>query len=173
MKLAMIGVGYVGLVAGTCFAESGNDVTCVDIDEKKIEMLKAGKVPIYEPGLEEMVRRNFEDQRLSFTTDLPSAVKNSQIIFIAVGTPQGPTGHANLEYVEATARGIARAMNSFKIIVTKSTVPVGTADRIQQWIAEETQQPFAVASNPEFMKEGAAVEDFMKPDRVVLGGDNA
>ena len=173
MKLAMVGVGYVGLVAGTCFAESGNDVTCVDIDEKKIEMLKAGKVPIYEPGLEEMVRRNFEDQRLSFTTDLPSAVKNSQIIFIAVGTPQGPTGHANLEYVEATARGIAKAMNSFKIIVTKSTVPVGTADRIQQWIAEETQQPFAVASNPEFMKEGAAVEDFMKPDRVVLGGDNA
>ena len=173
MNLAVVGTGYVGLVAGTCFAESGNDVICVDIDENKIEMLNAGKVPIYEPGLEEMVRRNAQDQRLSFTTDLASSVKNSQIIFIAVGTPQGPTGHANLEYVKATAKGIARAMDSFKIIVTKSTVPVGTADRIKQWISEETEQPFAVASNPEFMKEGAAVEDFMKPDRVVLGGDNA
>ncbi|HEY3151915.1 MAG TPA: UDP-glucose/GDP-mannose dehydrogenase family protein [Candidatus Binatia bacterium] len=173
MKLAVVGTGYVGLVAGTCFAESGNDVICVDIDENKIEMLNAGKVPIYEPGLEEMVRRNAQDQRLSFTTDLASSVKNSQIIFIAVGTPQGPNGDANLEYVKATAKGIARAMDSFKIIVTKSTVPVGTADRIKQWISEETEQPFAVASNPEFMKEGAAVEDFMKPDRVVLGGDNA
>ena len=173
MNLAVVGTGYVGLVAGTCFAESGNDVICVDIDENKIAMLKAGKVPIYEPGLEEMVRRNAEDQRLSFTTDLASSVKNSQIIFIAVGTPQTPTGDANLEYVKVTAKGIARAMDSFKIIVTKSTVPVGTADRIKQWIAEETEQPFAVASNPEFMKEGAAVEDFMKPDRVVLGGDNA
>jgi UDPglucose 6-dehydrogenase len=172
MNLAVVGTGYVGLVAGTCFAESGNDVICVDIDENKIEMLNAGKVPIYEPGLEEMVRRNAEDQRLSFTTDLASSVKNSQIIFIAVGTPQGPTGDANLEYVKATAKGIARAMDSFKIIVTKSTVPVGTADRIKEWISEETEQPFAVASNPEFMKEGAAVEDFMKPDRVVLGGDN-
>jgi len=172
MNLAVVGTGYVGLVAGTCFAESGNDVICVDIDENKIEMLNAGKVPIYEPGLEEMVRRNAEDQRLSFTTDLASSVKNSQIIFIAVGTPQGPTGDANLEYVKATVKGIARAMDSFKIIVTKSTVPVGTADRIKQWISEETEQPFAVASNPEFMKEGAAVEDFMKPDRVVLGGDN-
>jgi UDPglucose 6-dehydrogenase len=173
MNLAVVGTGYVGLVAGTCFAESGNDVICVDIDENKIAMLKAGKVPIYEPGLEEMVRRNAEDQRLSFTTDLARSVKNSQIIFIAVGTPQTPTGDANLEYVKATAKGIARAMDSFKIIVTKSTVPVGTADRIKQWISEETKQPFAVASNPEFMKEGAAVEDFMKPDRVVLGGDNA
>jgi len=173
MNLAVVGTGYVGLVAGTCFAESGNDVICVDIDENKIAMLNAGKVPIYEPGLEEMVRRNAEDQRLSFTTDLASSVKNSQIIFIAVGTPQGPTGDANLEYVKATAKGIARAMDSFKIIVTKSTVPVGTADRIKEWISEETEQPFAVASNPEFMKEGAAVEDFMKPDRVVLGGDNA
>src|SRR5581483_544998 len=172
MKLAVIGVGYVGLVAGTCFAESGNDVVCVDIDQEKISLLNSGRVPIYEPGLEEMVRRNFADQRLIFTTDLPSAVKNSQVIFIAVGTPQGANGHADLQYVEATARGIARAMDSFKIVVTKSTVPVGTADRIKQWMAEETRQPFAVASNPEFMKEGAAVEDFMKPDRVVLGGDN-
>jgi len=173
MNLAVIGTGYVGLVAGTCFAETGNDVVCVDIDEEKIATLHAGKVPIYEPGLEEMVRRNAEDQRLSFTTDLPSAVKKSQIIFIAVGTPQSATGHANLNYVEATAREIGKAMNGFKIIVTKSTVPVGTADRIKRWVGEETEQSFAVASNPEFMKEGAAVEDFMKPDRVVLGGDNA
>jgi UDPglucose 6-dehydrogenase len=162
----------VGLVAGTCFAETGNDVVCVDIDEEKIAMLKSGKVPIYEPGLEEIVRRNAEDQRLSFTNELGSAVKKSEIIFIAVGTPQSATGHANLSYVEATARSIGKAMNGFKIIVTKSTVPVGTADLIKGWLSEETRQPFAVASNPEFMKEGAAVEDFMKPDRVVLGGDN-
>lgn len=173
MNLTVIGAGYVGLVAGTCFAESGNDVICVDIDEKKVAMLNSGKVPIYEPGLEEMVRRNAEEQRLSFSTDLSGAVKKSAIIFIAVGTPQGPNGHANLEYVRATAKGIAKAMDSFRIIVTKSTVPVGTADQIQQWIAEETAQPFAVVSNPEFLKEGAAVEDFMKPDRVVLGGDHA
>ena len=173
MNLTVIGTGYVGLVAGTCFAETGNDVVCVDIDEEKIAMLKSGKVPIYEPGLEEIVRRNAEDQRLSFTNELGSAVKKSEIIFIAVGTPQSATGHANLSYVEATARSIGKAMNGFKIIVTKSTVPVGTADLIKGWLSEETRQPFAVASNPEFMKEGAAVEDFMKPDRVVLGGDNA
>jgi UDPglucose 6-dehydrogenase len=172
MKLAIVGAGYVGLVAGTCFAETGNDVTCVDIDESRIEMLKSGKVPIYEPGLEEMIRRNAEEQRLSFTTDLPAAVKKSSMIFIAVGTPQGPDGNANLDYVRGTAKGIARAMDSFRVIVTKSTVPVGTADRIKQWIGEETKQPFAVVSNPEFLKEGAAVDDFMKPDRVVLGGDH-
>ena len=172
MNLAVIGTGYVGLVAGTCFAESGNDVTCVDIDEQKIAMLNAGEVPIYEPGLEEMVRRNAEEQRLSFTTDLDGAVKKANVIFIAVGTPQGPNGDANLEHVRATAKGVAKAMDGFKIIVTKSTVPVGTADRIRQWVAEETSHPFAIISNPEFLKEGAAVEDFMKPDRVVLGGDN-
>jgi UDPglucose 6-dehydrogenase len=173
MNIAVIGTGYVGLVAGTCFAESGNDVTCVDIDAAKISSLQAGKVPIYEPGLEEMVRRNAAEQRLSFTTDLARAVKKSSIIFIAVGTPQGPNGDANLEHVRATAKGIAKAMDGFKIIVTKSTVPVGTADRIRQWIGEETAHPYAVISNPEFLKEGAAVEDFMKPDRVVLGGDNS
>jgi UDPglucose 6-dehydrogenase len=172
MNIAVVGTGYVGLVAGTCFAESGNDVTCVDIDEKKIALLREGKVPIYEPGLEEMVRRNAAEQRLSFTMDLPSAVKKSSIIFIAVGTPQESNGQANLAYVRATVKGIARAMDSFKVIVTKSTVPVGTADQIRQWVSEETAQPFAVVSNPEFLKEGAAVEDFMKPDRVVLGGDN-
>jgi UDPglucose 6-dehydrogenase len=173
MNLAVVGTGYVGLVAGTCFAESGNDVTCVDIDERKISMLKEGKVPIYEPGLEEMVRRNAAEQRLSFTTDLDGAVKKSSIIFIAVGTPQGPNGDANLDHVRATAKGIGKAMDGFRIIVTKSTVPVGTADRIRQWVTEETAHPFAVISNPEFLKEGAAVEDFMKPDRVVLGGDNS
>jgi UDPglucose 6-dehydrogenase len=172
MKLAVVGTGYVGLVAGTCFAESGNDVICVDIDESKIATLNQGKVPIYEPGLEEMVRRNAAEQRLSFSTDLPNAVQHAEIIFIAVGTPQGPSGNANLEYVRATATGIAKAMDGYKIIVTKSTVPVGTADLIKQWMAEATTEPFAVVSNPEFMKEGAAVEDFMKPDRVVLGGDN-
>ncbi|HKX49942.1 MAG TPA: UDP-glucose/GDP-mannose dehydrogenase family protein [Candidatus Binatia bacterium] len=173
MKLAVIGTGYVGLVAGTCFSETGNEVICVDIDEAKIVTLQQGKIPIYEPGLEEMVRRNAEEQRLMFTTDVNSAVRNSSIIFIAVGTPQGFNGHANLEYVRNTSKSIAKAMDGFKIIVTKSTVPVGTADQIRQWMSEETSQPFAVLSNPEFMKEGAAVEDFMKPDRVVLGGDDA
>jgi UDPglucose 6-dehydrogenase len=173
MKLAVVGTGYVGLVAGTCFAETGNDVICVDIDARKIEMLSQGKVPIYEPGLEEMVRRNAAEQRLSFTMDLISAVRASEIIFIAVGTPQGPSGNANLQFVRATAEGIARAMDGHKIIVTKSTVPVGTADQIKSWISAQTRHSFAVVSNPEFMKEGAAVEDFMKPDRVVLGGDNA
>ena len=172
MNVTVVGTGYVGLVAGTCFAESGNDVVCVDIDEAKIGLLKQGQIPIYEPGLEEMVRRNAQEQRLSFTTDLDSAVKKSAIIFIAVGTPQGATGHANLSYVRATAKTIAKAMDSYRIIVTKSTVPVGTADLIKQWIAEETPQRFAVVTNPEFLKEGAAVEDFMKPDRVVLGGDD-
>jgi UDPglucose 6-dehydrogenase len=172
MNLAVVGTGYVGLVAGTCFAESGNDVVCVDIDEAKIATLKQGQIPIYEPGLEEMVRRNTEEQRLSFSTDLAAAVKKAAIIFIAVGTPQGATGHANLDYVRETAKSIAKAMDSFKIIVTKSTVPVGTADQIKRWIEEESSQPCAVISNPEFLKEGSAVEDFMKPDRVVLGGDH-
>jgi UDPglucose 6-dehydrogenase len=173
MNLAVVGTGYVGLVAGTCFAETGNDVVCVDIDEQKIASLKAGHVPIYEPGLEEMVRRNAEEQRLLFTTDLADAVKKSSMIFIAVGTPQAVNGDANLDYVHSTAKGIARAMDSYKILVTKSTVPVGTADQLKRWVAAETSLPFAVVSNPEFLKEGAAVEDFMKPDRVVLGGDDA
>jgi UDPglucose 6-dehydrogenase len=172
MNLAVVGTGYVGLVAGTCFAETGNDVVCVDIDEGKIALLRQGKVPIYEPGLEEMVQRNAEEQRLSFTTDLSFAVKRSAVVFIAVGTPQGANGKANLDYVQATAKAIARSMDGYKIIVTKSTVPVGTADRIKQWITEETPRPFAVITNPEFLKEGAAVDDFMKPDRVVLGGDD-
>ena len=172
MKIAVIGTGYVGLVAGTCLAESGNDVACVDIDEKKIATLNQGKVPIYEPGLEEMIRRNVADGRLSFTTEITPSVRKSEIIFIAVGTPQGATGRANLEYLRATVKSIAKAMNGRKIIVTKSTVPVGTADEIRAMLKAGTKYAFAVLSNPEFMKEGAAVDDFMKPDRVVLGGDD-
>ncbi|MFQ5902358.1 MAG: UDP-glucose dehydrogenase family protein [Candidatus Binatia bacterium] len=172
MNLAMIGTGYVGLVAGTCFAESGNDVTCVDIDESKISALRAGRIPIYEPGLEELVRRNAEEQRLSFTTDLEAAARQAAVVFIAVGTPQGPDGNADLEQVLSTAKAIAEAMNGYKVIVNKSTVPVGTADRIRVLIAGATNHPFAVVSNPEFLKEGGAVEDFMKPDRVVLGSDD-
>lgn len=173
MNLAVIGSGYVGLVAGTCFAESGNDVVCVDIDEAKIATLKAGKIPFYEPGLEELVRRNVEEQRLSFATDLDSAVKRSEVVFIAVGTPQGPDGKANVSQVLQTASAIASALDRYKVIVTKSTVPVGTADQIRAAMQKLTRQPFAVVSNPEFLKEGAAVEDFMKPDRVVLGSDDA
>jgi UDPglucose 6-dehydrogenase len=172
MNLAVVGTGYVGLVAGTCFAESGNDVTCVDIVAEKIDALKAGKVPIYEPGLEELVRRNLEEQRLSFTTDLAAAVKQAAIIFIAVGTPQGADGRANIDQVLATARGVAAAMDGYKILVNKSTSPVGTAEQIKKTVAAAAKHSFAVVSNPEFLKEGAAVDDFMKPDRVVLGSDD-
>jgi UDPglucose 6-dehydrogenase len=172
MNLAVIGTGYVGLVAGTCFAESGNDVICVDIDEAKISGLSKGQVSFYEPGLEELVQRNLEEQRLSFTTGLEAAVQQSAIIFIAVGTPQGKDGKANRGQVMTTAKSIGQAMNDPKTIVNKSTVPVGTAGEIRRVIMELTTHPVAVVSNPEFLKEGAAVEDFMKPDRVVLGGDD-
>ncbi len=173
MNLAVIGTGYVGLVAGTCFAESGNDVACVDIDERKISSLKAGRVPFYEPGLEELVRRNMEEQRLSFTAELPAAVGRAEVIFIAVGTPQGADGKANIEHVLASARAVGSAMNGYKIVVNKSTAPVGTADRIRGVLGQTTNHRFAVIANPEFLKEGAAVDDFMKPDRVVLGGEDA
>ena len=172
MNLAMIGTGYVGLVAGTCFAESGNDVICVDIDEAKIAALKAGKVPIYEPGLEELVQRNLEEQRLSFTTDLVGAVRQASIIFIAVGTPQDSDGRADIEQLLATAKAVGKAMNGYKVVVNKSTAPVGTVEQIRSVIAAIAKHPFAVVSNPEFLKEGAAVDDFTKPDRVVLGSED-
>ncbi len=172
MNIAVVGTGYVGLVAGTCFAATGNDVVCVDIVAEKIAALKAGKVPIYEPGLEELVQRNLEEQRLSFSTDLAAAVSQAAVIFIAVGTPQGDDGRADIRQVLATAQGIARAMNGPKTIVNKSTSPVGTAEKIKEVMAPLAKHPFAVVSNPEFLKEGAAVEDFMKPDRVVVGSDN-
>ena len=177
MRMAMIGTGYVGLVAGTCFAESGNDVICVDIDEKKIALLNQGKIPIYEPGLEELVRRNRQEERLRFTTDLAAAVKESLLIFIAVGTPPGEDGKADLKHVLGVAREIGRAMDRFKIIVMKSTVPVGSYVKIRETVNEElrarrVEVEFDVVSNPEFLKEGAAIMDFMKPDRIVIGVDN-
>jgi UDPglucose 6-dehydrogenase len=172
MKITIVGTGYVGLVAGACFAESGNDVVCVDRDETKIRLLRRSRMPIYEPGLEELVKRNREEKRLTFTTTLAKAVRDSSIIFIAVGTPQGEDGSADLQHVLAVARDIARAMNGYKVIVDKSTVPVGTAVKVREVIRRETTHPFSVVSNPEFLKQGAAIEDFMKPDRVVIGAED-
>jgi UDPglucose 6-dehydrogenase len=169
MKIAVIGTGYVGLVLGACLAENGNTVICVDKDESKIATLEAGKMTIYEPGLEEMVHRNHAEERLTFTTDLPAAVRASEIIFVAVGTPQGEDGSADLQHVLGVARDVGRAMNKYTVVVDKSTVPVGTAKRVREAIARETRQTFSVVSNPEFLKQGAAIEDFMKPDRVVIG----
>ena len=173
MNIAMIGTGYVGLVTGSCFAETGNDVVCVDVDEAKIEHLRGGRVPFHELGLEELIQRNTREGRLSFSTDLPDAVRGAETVFIAVGTPQVSAGGADLSQVFAVAEDIARAMNGGKIVVTKSTVPVGTAARVKEIIEAGTGHPVEVVSNPEFLKEGTAVEDFMKPDRVVLGGDDA
>jgi UDPglucose 6-dehydrogenase len=172
MKIAVVGTGYVGLVAGACFAENGNDVICVDKDEAKVRLLRRGRMPIYEPGLEEIVRRNAEEKRLTFTTMLNRAVRQSTIIFIAVGTPQGEDGSADLQHVLGVARDIARAMNGYKVIVDKSTVPVGTAARVREIVRRETTHPFSVVSNPEFLKQGAAIEDFLKPDRVVVGAED-
>ncbi len=172
MKIAVIGTGYVGLVAGACFAESGNNVVCVDKDAAKVRMLRGGKMPIYEPGLEELVRRNRHENRLLFTTTLPKAVQASSIIFIAVGTPQGEDGSADLKYVLDVAREIARAMNGYKVIVDKSTVPVGTSAKVREVVRRETTHPFSVVSNPEFLKQGAAIDDFLKPDRVVIGAED-
>jgi len=169
MKIAVVGTGYVGLVLGACLAENGNAVACVDKDESKINMLNAGRMPIYEPGLEEIVRRNRSEERLSFTTDLPSAVRASEIVFIAVGTPQGEDGAADLQHVLAVARDVGRSMTKHMVIVDKSTVPVGTAKRVREAVGRETSHTFSVVSNPEFLKQGAAIEDFMKPDRVVIG----
>ena len=172
MKIAVVGTGYVGLVAGACLAENGNDVVCIDKDAAKVKALQRGKVPIYEPGLEELVRRNRAEKRLTFTTALERGVRGAQIIFIAVGTPTGEDGSADLQHVLEVARDTARAMNGYKVIVNKSTVPVGTAAKVRDVIRRETTHPFSVVSNPEFLKQGAAIEDFMKPDRVVIGAED-
>jgi UDPglucose 6-dehydrogenase len=172
LNIAVVGTGYVGLVVGVCLADNGNSVVCVDADGRKVDALRRGEIPIYEPGLEEMVARNVEGERLRFTTDIEAAVKGSDIIFIAVGTPQDEDGSADLTHVLDVARSIGKHMNGFKIVINKSTVPVGTARKVRETIGGLTTQPFAVVSNPEFLKEGAAVEDFMKPDRVVIGTDD-
>ena len=171
MRVVVVGTGYVGLVAGTCFADSGNDVTCVDVDETKIAALRRGEVPIYEPGLEELIERSASAGRLKFTTDLPAAVKKAEVVFIAVGTPQGEDGSADLQYVLAAARSIGRSLgDGYTVVVDKSTVPVGTSRKVAAEIREVAPgKDFDVVSNPEFMKEGAAIEDFLSPDRVVIG----
>jgi UDPglucose 6-dehydrogenase len=178
MKISIVGTGYVGLVTGTCFSEVGIDVTCVDIDEKKIEGLKNGIVPIYEPGLEQMVKRNVEKGRLHFSTNLASTLDGTQVVFSAVGTPPDEDGSADLQYVLDVAREIGRNMTDYVLVVTKSTVPVGTAEKVKNAIREELDKrgvkiEFDVASNPEFLKEGAAVEDFLKPDRIVVGVESS
>ncbi len=177
MKITIVGTGYVGLVSGACMAEVGNDVLCLDLDAEKIRILNAGGIPIHEPGLLEMVKRNVEAGRLQFTTDAELAAHHGTIQFIAVGTPPDEDGSADLKYVLAAARTIGRLMTDYKVIVDKSTVPVGTADMVHEAIAEELakrgiETPFSVVSNPEFLKEGAAVEDFMRPDRIVVGAND-
>jgi UDPglucose 6-dehydrogenase len=172
MKISVIGTGYVGLVTGTCFAESGNEVICMDIDSRKIEALNEGRVPIYEPGLDELIKRNVGHGRLAFTTDMAMAVRHADVIFIAVGTPPGEDGSADLKYVLAAARDIGKYANGYKVVVNKSTVPVGTADKVKAELAKKDRHKFDVVSNPEFLKEGAAIEDFMRPDRVVIGADS-
>jgi UDPglucose 6-dehydrogenase len=169
VHLAVVGSGYVGLVAGACFAETGNDVVCVDKDAGKIERLQRSEIPIYEPGLEDLVRRNQAEGRLRFSTDLPAAVRGAGVVFIAVGTPPNEDGSADLSHVLDVAGEIGRAMDGPRLVVNKSTVPVGTADRVEAAIRAVTSQPVEVASNPEFLKEGAAIEDFMRPDRVIIG----
>lgn len=172
MKIAVVGAGHVGLVAAACFAENGNDVVSVDRDEARLRVLRRGKIPFYEPGLEELVSRNRAERRLAFTSQVGTAVRASGIVFIAVGVPQGQDGSSDLERVLDVARDIARSMNGYKVIVDKSTVPVGTAERVREIIRRETTHPFSVVSNPEFLKQGAAVEDFMKPDRVIIGAED-
>jgi UDPglucose 6-dehydrogenase len=177
MNIAVVGSGYVGLVSGTCFSEMGNKVTCIDIDEEKIQKLENGIIPIFEPGLEQMVLKNVKNKNLSFTTNLGKAINDTEIVFIAVGTPMGNDGSADLQYVLAVAKAIGGSMNKELVVVDKSTVPIGTADKVKATIQKEldkrgVQIKFHVVSNPEFLKEGAAIDDFMKPDRVVIGADS-
>jgi UDPglucose 6-dehydrogenase len=169
LKISVIGTGYVGLVVGTCFAETGNDVICVDNDERKLKMLRKGESPIFEPGLPDLLKKNLSEERLSFTGDLSIAVKKTDIIFLALPTPQSEDGSADLRHVLEVSKQIGKLMNGYKVIVNKSTVPVGTSDRVREVISKETAHEFDVVSNPEFLKEGAAVNDFMKPDRIVIG----
>jgi len=169
MKIAVVGTGYVGLVTGTCFAETGNDVTCVDIDKSKVEKLSAGQITIYEPGLEKLFLRNLKEERLRFTTSLYEGIKDASIIFLALPTPPGEDGSADLKYILGVAKDLGEIMTDYKVIVDKSTVPVGTAEKVYATIAKTYVGDFDVVSNPEFLREGVAVEDFMKPDRVVIG----
>src|SRR5918999_3236664 len=169
MNITVVGTGYVGLVVGACLAETGNDVICADVSEEKIAGLRRSVLPIYEPGLEGLVERNQADGRLKFTTDVPAAIAATEIVFIAVGTPPGEDGSADLQHVLAVARLIGRHMNREMVVVTKSTVPVGTAAKVAAEIRKDARHPFHMCSNPEFLKEGAAVEDFLRPDRVVIG----
>jgi len=172
MKICVVGTGYVGLVVGTCFAENGNTVCGVDADANKVDTLLSGELPIYEPGLLELVKRNMEEDRLRFSTDLDPAVKEAEVVFIAVGTPEGEDGSADLRHVLAVAEGIGKAMNDYKVVVLKSTVPVGTNRKVTEVLSAHTKHPFDVVSNPEFLKEGTALDDFMYPDRVVIGTDS-
>jgi UDPglucose 6-dehydrogenase len=172
MKIAVVGTGYVGLVTGTCFAETGNDVTCIDIDQRKVDKLSAGEITIYEPGLEKIFLRNLKEERLHFTTDLKAGIKDAKILFLALPTPPGEDGSADLKYVLGVAKDLGKILDQYAVIVDKSTVPVGTAEKVHQAIAENAKVEFDVVSNPEFLREGVAVEDFMKPDRVVIGTDS-
>ncbi len=172
MKVCVIGVGYVGLVVGTCLAEMGNDVICIDNNEEKLAQLAKGIIPIYEPGLEELIKANVSEKRLIFSSDIKTAVANSLVCFIAVGTPQGEDGSADLKYVEEVAKSIGQSIEKYTVIVDKSTVPVGTADKVAKIIKSQTDVEFDVVSNPEFLKQGAAVDDFLKPDRVIIGSNS-
>src|SRR5688572_23142604 len=172
MNIAVVGTGYVGLVTGTCFAEMGNHVICVDIDKAKVESMKSGKVPIYEPHLDALFERNLRQGRLNFTTDLETSVKDSQIIFLALPTPPGEDGSADLSYVLGVARQLGNIITEYKVIINKSTVPVGTAEKVRDAVLANCKVEFDVVSNPEFLREGFAVDDFMKPDRVVVGTDS-